>query len=127
MKTIMRSVGSIPYKGFYTPEKNSGEVLVDPSVYIPTQELLARMLRGENFEPRFVPQYEIQDINALSTEEAFALLDPTKSAGFDLADATGLNLEARRNLEAERIRVEELKKDEQRASEEAKKANVGLT
>nr|WAE43615.1 MAG: hypothetical protein [Microviridae sp.] len=98
---------------FFTPvrrpprvyEVNSGEIMVELTGYIPPHKMILELLDAglRLAESR---RYEFED----DAEVPEGYMDPTRSPGYDLADATqtmlGLEAEGRRHVRAEKVNAE---------------------
>lgn len=67
-----------------TPEKNSGEILIEKAGYISAEKRITNlMLAGQRLVESRKAQYDFPDGNV---DEDFS--DPTRRKGYDLADST---------------------------------------
>lgn len=96
-------------------EKNNGPDLVEKSGYVPSNVLIENMIyAGARLDLARSEYYDFPDADSVDEE----FIDPTRKAGFDLADATALNrsvqgriAEQRKLYEAEKIKAEEKAKE----------------
>lgn len=91
-----------PYtKQASVPEVGSPEILVERSGYISPQKQIENMiLAGHRLRDYRASQFDFPDENSIDLR----ISDPTRSANFDMADATQIQLSAEeriRQLEAE--------------------------
>jgi len=81
------------------PEKNDGELVVEIGSYIPAKQQIESFIQsGKNLQAARQGRYDFEG----EVDEDFT--DPTRSPGFDMADASQLLLQAEANIsEARRI------------------------
>jgi len=81
------------------PEKNDGELIVEIGSYIPAKQQIESFIQsGRNLQAARQGRYDFEG----EVDEDFT--DPTRSPGFDMADASQLLLQAEANIsEARRI------------------------
>lgn len=110
----------------YSPpvgEKNEGPDLVEKTGYVPSNVLIENMIyAGQRLDNVRSEYYDFPDADSVDEE----FIDPTRKAGFDLADATQMNrsvqgriAEQRKIYEAEQVRLK-LEKEAKDALEGAK-------
>jgi len=81
------------------PEKNDGELVVEIGSYIPAKQQIESFIQsGKNLQASRQGRYDFEG----EVDEDFT--DPTRSPGFDMADASQLLMQAEANIsEARRI------------------------
>lgn len=113
-------------QGYNDNEKVVGESMTDPSAYVPTKELIARITRGEKVPAGKYGRYDItaKDKKPLSEETANQIIDsledPTEDPNFDISDVPALK---ERQAQIEK-RVKMLKAEKKKKIIEQKKAET---
>lgn len=81
------------------PEKNDGELVVEIGSYIPAKKQIESFIQsGKNLQASRQGRYDFEG----EVDESFT--DPTRSPGFDMADASQLLAQAEANIsEAKKI------------------------
>lgn len=93
-----------------TMEKNSGEIKVETAGYIPGDIQIRRLIAaGERLEQHRAEMYDFGPDQEVDDEA----IDPTRSPGFDMADASQLMMATEESMrESMRRKKEEIKKQE---------------
>lgn len=96
------------------PEKNDGELVVEIGSYIPAKQQIESFIQsGKNLQAARQGRYDFEG----EVDEDFT--DPTRSPGFDMADASQLLLQAEANISEARKIAEANAKAEKVSKEES--------
>ena len=103
----------------HEPEKNDGELVVEIGSYIPAKKQIESFIQsGKNLQASRQGRYGFEG----EVDETFN--DPTRSPGFDLADASQLLAKAEANIsEAKRIAAANAKAIDKSKAESGNKAS----
>lgn len=104
-----------PIDPFY--EKNSGEEIVEKEGYLPANLMIENMIyAGQRLDIARSEYYDFPDADSVDQD----FIDPTRSQGFDISDASNLArsvegriAEQRKLFEKERIAKERLAKEKE--------------
>lgn len=109
-----------------TPEKNSGQVIVERTGYIPAQKRIENLINaGQRLKDFRSDQFDFPDEKSINDE----FFDPTRRKNFDMADASQMSYQTEHNIkQSQRLKAEKQKelealaKASQTAQDEQNKA-----